>query len=142
ELVGVGHLLEDVHGGEGGAGVLESGDAFGKRFVDGEADGLVGFGEAVGGGAFGFVAGVGAADDALGAFAEQAGGRAFGVFEDFSARGVGSLAGDAGEREGLAVDEGGVAAGVGEDDRVVGRNFVERIVERKAFDVVWPNNPV
>src|ERR1019366_1222578 len=135
ELVGVGHLLEDVHGGEGGAGVLESGDAFGKRFVDGEADGLVGFGEAVGGGAFGFVVGVGAADDALGAFAEEAGGRAFGILEDFSAGGVGRLAVDTGERQGFAVDEGGVAAGVGEEYGVVGRNFVEGIVEREAFDV-------
>ena len=119
----------------GGAGVLESGDAFGERFVDGEADGFVGFGEAVGGGAFGFVVGAGAADHALGAFAEQAGGCAFGVLEDFSAGGVGSLAVDAGEVEGFAVDEGGVAAGVGEDHRVVGRDFVERIVEREAFDV-------
>ena len=65
EFVGIGHLLEDVDGGEGGAGILERGDAFGERFVDGEADGLVGFGEAVGGGAFGFVVGAGAADDAL-----------------------------------------------------------------------------
>jgi len=48
-LVSVGHPLEDVHGGEGGTGVLEGGDAFGERFVDGEADGFVGFGEAVGG---------------------------------------------------------------------------------------------
>src|ERR1039457_6209251 len=135
ELAGGGHLLEDVHGGEGASGVLERGDAFGEGFVDGEADGFVGFGEAVGGGAVGFIVGVGAADDALGAFAEEAGGRAFGVLEDLSARRVRCLAGDAGEIEGLAVDEGGVSAGVGEDYRVVGGDFVEGGVEREAFDI-------
>ena len=86
QFVRVGHLLEDVDGGEGRAGVFESGDAFGERFVDGEADGFVGFGEAVGGGAFGLVLGAGLADDAVRALAEQAGGRAFGVLQDFSAR--------------------------------------------------------
>ena len=44
EFVRVGHLLEDVDGGEWRAGIFERGDAFGERFVDGEADGFVGFG--------------------------------------------------------------------------------------------------
>ena len=52
------------------------------------SDGLVGFGEAVGGGAFGLVVGAGAADHALRAFAEEAGGFAVGVLENFSAGGI------------------------------------------------------
>ena len=49
--------------------------------------------------------------------------------------GIRGLPGDAGEFEGFAVDEGGVPAGVGEDDRVVGRDLIERIVQREAFDI-------
>ncbi len=90
---------------------------------------------AVGGGALGFVGGAGGCDDAGGAFAEESGGIALGVLEDFAAGGVGGLRCDAGELEGLAVDEAGVAAGVGEDDGVVGRDFIERGVEGEAFDV-------
>ena len=70
-----------------------------------------------------------------GAFAQQAGGIAGGVLEDLAAGRVGGIAGDAGDRHGLRVDESRMAAGVGQQHGVVRRYAIERGVQREAFHV-------
>jgi hypothetical protein len=76
-----------------------------------------------------------AADEALGGLDESADRSPLGVTDDLAALRVGRGRGDLRELHGLGVDQARVAAGVGEHDRVRGRDLAQGVMERQALDV-------
>ncbi len=128
EVALVGRPLQEIDRLEARARVVEGGDAFRQAFLGGELDDLAHLGR-------GGLRRTGAVDELFGGLAQEARGASPRVLQDVAAfRRLGRLV-DAGELHGLGVDEDGVAAGVGEDHRVVGRDGAQRVVEGEALHV-------
>ena len=124
-----GHGAENVRHGQRRTRIFERGDPLGEALAGGDLDGLVHIAMA------GMPALVGGHHEARGAFAQQPGRVAAGVLQNLAAGRIGCVAGDAGHRHGLRIDEGGMAAGVRQQHRIMRRNAVERGVQGKAFHV-------
>src|SRR5260370_18069 len=85
-----------------------------------DASSAFGFSFARGRSAGGAVAVHRGAGESLGALVQQADGIALRILHDFAAGGVGCVFRDAGGGQGGLIDERGVAAGVGEENGVIG----------------------
>ncbi len=126
----LGHFLVEVDRGEGRTGIVEGRDAVDEAFPRGQLDLLAGPGP----GLLGRIVARLVADEALGRFEEGADGAALGVTDDLAAGRIGRRPGDLGELHGLGVGQGGVAAGVGQEDGIVRRRPAEGVVDGQAVD--------
>ena len=126
-------LLHDVDRLEAGARVLEAGDALGHRLLVREVELPADLGLALRRLHARAGAGVGLVEQPVRGLAEEAGRLALGVLQDVAPGRALRVAGDARQLHGLRVGEGGVAAGVLEDDRVAGRGRAQGLVSGEAF---------
>ena len=125
----LGHAPEHVHRRKRRSRVFERGDALGQTLVRGQVNHLAQVGSSR------LPLAVSPVDQPFGLLAQQPGRVALLVFENLPALRVRSVARDARGLHGLGVDEGRVPTGMRQQHGVVGRNFVERAVQRKAFHI-------
>ena len=135
QLVFFRQALQQIHRWERRAGVLKSGDAFRKAFASGEIDLLARFRGDLGGRKVRAIFRQRAPDQILRLLVEQSGGIALRILENLAAGRVGSILVDAGQPHGFGIGKSRVTAGVSQPDRIVGRNFAERVVERESLHV-------
>ena len=136
QFVLLGHAAERIHRGERRTGIFERGDALRRRTPSPPArSSCAARRRAPRGRALRAVGVVRAGRRALRRLAQQAGGIARASFRISPPVGFGVSRVMLAASIGFAVDEHGVAAGMRQQHRIVGRHFVERRVQRKALDV-------
>ena len=127
------HLLEERHGLEGTARILEAGDAVLDGRLRGERDLPLQIGPAFFGCAGGLPALERRLDEARGCFAEDARGLPAASLQDVAARRRLRGCGHAGQLHRTGIGQHGMAAGMLEHHRVVGRHGAQRVVHGEAF---------